>query len=216
LITKAVVMSINGAGNRCKVRMPLFESAASSAPAIAEALVNIPPGIYSNLKVGDVVFVSFEENAIEKPIILGKLFTGSNTEKDVDGGMGILDTLLVRTAATQPCTTLFEYPSQLKKEYIDFNTPKKLADYIKWLEKLTKHLITQLYEHFLCFKNWTQWQFKPENVEVDDGDLDTEECITTPFMYQEEGSTCKICGNDCKRNKKRSYLKLDIDKKYPD
>ena len=215
MITKAVVMSINNAGNRCMVRMPLFETAASSAPAIAEALVNITPGMFNNLVVGDVVFVSFEENAIEKPIILGKLYKGTSVENDVNGGMGILDTLRVRTAATIPCTTLFEYPAYLRPEYKDFETPKKLADYIKWLEALLKKLITQLYEHFLCFKCWTQWQLKPENVEIDDGDLDSGIKVVKPFLYQEEGAECKICGNECTKDKKRKYLKLEINKKYP-
>lgn len=215
MITKAVIMAINSAENRCKVRMPLFETAASSAPVIAEALVSITPGLYSNLEVGDVVFVSFEENALEKPIILGKLFKGASKEKDIDGGMGILDTLRVRTAATIPCTTLYEYPKNIRQEYKDLETPKKTADYIKWLEKLTKKLISNLDSHFRCFKNWTQWQLRPENVEVDDGDLDTGLNIATPFLYQEEGKTCKICDKDCLKAKNRKYLKLEIDKTYP-
>jgi hypothetical protein len=195
--------------------MPLFETAASSAPVIAEALVSITPGMFSNIVVGDVVFVSFEENALEKPIILGKLFKGASIEKDVEGGMGILDTLNVRTAATIPCTTLFEYPKQLKSEYKNFETPKKLADYIKWLETLIKKLVLQLYDHFLCFKNWTQWQLKPENMEIDDGDVDTGKNVTKPFLYQEEGGPCAVCDRDCSKNKKRKYLKLEINTNYP-
>lgn len=215
MVTKAIIRSINGAGNRCIVRMPLFETASSSAPVEAEALVSITPGLFNNLVVGDVVFIAFEENALEKPIIIGKLFKGTNNENTVRGGAGILDTLKVRTAATIPSSTLYEFPPNLKNEYKDLKTPKKVADYIKWLEKLTKKLVSQLDEHFRCFKNWTQWQLQPENVEIDDGDLDNRYHIAEPLQYQTEGSECQICGNNCTKNKTRKYLKVDKDKTYP-
>jgi hypothetical protein len=196
--------------------MPLFETAASSAPVEAEALVNITPGMFNNLVIGDVVFIAFEENALEKPIIIGKLFKGTLNENEVKGGAGILDTLRVRTAATIPCSTLFEFPPEIRNEYKDLKTPKKMADYIKWLEKLAKKLITQLYEHFSCFKSWTQWQLKPENVEIDDGDLDTGYHITKAFQYQAEGEECKLCGENCTKDKTRCYLKVETNKIYPD
>ena len=215
MITKAVVQSINGAANRCIVRMPLFETASSTAPVEAEALVNIPPGIFNNLVVGDVVFVAFEENALEKRIILGKLFKGISNENEVQGGAGILDTLRVRTAATIPCSTLFEYPPSIRPSYKDLETPKKIADYIKWLEKYFKKLIFQLDDHFRCFKNWTQWQMRPENMEVDDGDLDINYRIVEPQKYQAEGRECRICGSNCTKDKNRCYLKVDSTKEYP-
>jgi hypothetical protein len=215
LVTKAIVRSINGAGNRCMVRMPLFETTASASPVEAEALVSITPGLFNNLVVGDVVFVAFEENALEKPIILGKLYTGARNENTVNGGMGILDTLRVNTAASIPSSTLFVFPSAIRNEYTDLKTPKKMADYIKWLEKFFKNLISQLDDHFRCFKNWTQWQLRPENVEVDDGDLDLSDSIATPLLYQNEGAECKICGSNCTKDKTRCYIKLGTGKKYP-
>ena len=215
MITKAIVQSINAAGNRCTVRMPLFESAASSMPVEAEALVNIAPGMFNSLEVGDVVFVAFEENALEKPIILGKLFRGADIEGNIRGGGAIVDALKVRTGAAIPASTLYVFPEDIKKDYLDLQTPKQVADYIKWLEKLTKQLINQQEEHFNCFKNWTQWQLQPENVEIDDGDLDTTSNIPEPFLYQKEGSNCDICGDKCTKNKSRSYLKLTTDKVYP-
>lgn len=216
MVTKAVVQSINDAGNRCIVRMPLFETAASSSAVEAEALVSITPGMFNNLIVGDVVFVAFEENALEKPIIIGKLFIGSSNEANVRGGMGILDSLKVRTAATIPCSTLFEFPPSIQNEYKDLKTPKKMADYIKWLEKYTKKLVAQLDGHFRCFKNWTQWQMRPENVEIDDGDLDSKDYRDAKAqLYQAEGGECKICGNECSRSRTRKYIKVDKDKEYP-
>lgn len=215
MITKAEILSINGAGNRCVVRMPLFETASSTTHVTAEALVNIPPGVFNNLKVKDVVFVAFEENALEKPIIIGKLFKGVNDENTTPGGAGILDTLLVRTAATIPSSTLYEFPPAVRNEYKDLKTPKKVADYIKWLEKLTKKLVSQLDENFKCFKNWVQWQLRPENIEVDDGDLDTGYHVSEPLLYQNEGDQCHICDKNCTKNKKRIYPNIDKDKVYP-
>lgn len=215
MITKAIVQSIHPAGNRCVVRMPLFEMAASSAPVEAEALVNIAPGMFNSLEVGDIVFIAFEENAIEKPIILGKLYRGAEIEGNIRGGGGVLDTLNVRSSVTIPSSTLFVFPEDVQKNYADLKTPKKMADYIKWLEKLTKQLIAQQEDHFRCFKNWTQWQLKAENVEIDDGDLDDDTTIPESFLYQEEGKDCKICGKDCTKKKLRSYLKLPTDKNYP-
>ena len=91
-----------------------------------------------------------------------------------------------------------------------------MADYIKWLEKFLKKLVSQLEGHFRCFKNWTQWQLQPENVEVDDGDIDSNYHITEEYLYQKEGESCKICGNNCTKDSTRCYLKLPVDKNYPD
>lgn len=216
MITKAVVQSVNAAGNRCIVRMPLFETASSSNKVEAEALVNIAPGLFNGLTAGDIVFVAFEENALEKPIILGKLFRGSDIEGSIRGGGGVLDTLKVQTAASIPASTLYAYAPDIKNNYKDLNTPKKQADYIKWLEKLVKTLAAQLENNVKCLKNWTQWQLRPENVEIDDGDLDNEYDIAESYLYQEEGKDCKICGDNCPKNNKRNYLKLPINKNYPD
>ena len=67
MVTKGIIRSINRAGNRCIVRMPLFETASSTVPIEVEALVSITPGMFNNLFVNDVVFIAFEENALEKP-----------------------------------------------------------------------------------------------------------------------------------------------------
>ena len=217
MITKGIIRSINKAGNRCIVSMPLFENASSAAPVEAEALVSITPGFYNNLFVGDIVFIGFEENALEKPIIIGKLYKGTADESQTDGGAGILDTLRVYTTASIPAaTTHFVFAPDIQKEYKDLKTPKKMADYIKWLEKLTKKLVDQLDTSFRCFKNWTQWQLRPENVEVDDGDLDDPRYKDVKaFQYQEENAECRICGSECSKNKKRHYAKPAIDKEYP-
>lgn len=222
MITKAIIKSINGARNKCMVRVPLFETADSSGPVVVEALVNIPPGIFNNLFVGDVVFIGFEENALEKPIILGKLFKGMGYEKDTKGGVGIIDSLLVHTESSSPAaTTWYRYAPEYGDTYDNFESAKEVADYILWLEELTKTLIDQLESHFICFKKWTQYQLQPENVEVDDGNLDdTTEYKKRPeaFSYQKEHDQCEVCTEaSCSRCTKhiRSYRKLATGTVYP-
>lgn len=216
MLTKAIVQSVNKAGNRCTVRMPLFETASSTMPIEAEALVSITPGLFNNIFAGDIVFVGFEENALEKPIILGKLFRNTVSENNTPGGACIVDALQANSSATIPSSTLFVFPDDIKGEYKDFKTPQKLADYIKWLEENFKKLISQSDDHFRCFKNWTQWQLQSENVEVDDGDIDSVNYQTpTKSQYQREGEECNICGSHCTKNKIRRYIKLSTDKRYP-
>lgn len=217
MVTKGQIKSINRAGNRCVVRLPLFETASSTVPVEIEALINITPGLYNNLFVNDIVFVAFEENALEKPIVIGKLYTGAYNESTTKGGAGVLDTLTVRTSGSIPAaTTTFVFNGDTKGEYTDLKTPKKMADYIKWLETYFKKLLSQLDMNFKCFKNWAQWQLKPENVEVDDGDIDTNTASQEAFKYQAEREECKICGNSCTKDFVRCYLKLKTDKKYPE
>jgi len=220
LITKAIIKSINATGTRCTVEIPLFKSASMTKPVEATALINITPGIFNNLKVNDVVFIGFEENAMEKPIILGKLFTGAS-EGNIRGGGGIFNNLTVNSTANLPASTTFTFPQTPQNEYKDFTSLKSIADYIKWLERYAKANVDHISSDFKCFKNWTQWQLKPENVEIDDGDLDDnnswlhdeEYC---PFMYQEENDFCIICGENCsKKNNIRQYLDPPADKKYP-
>jgi len=215
LITKAIVQSINATGTRCIVRIPLFETASSTGPVEAEALVNIAPGVFNNLAVGDRVFIAFEENAMERPIILGKLFIGAEVEGNIRGGGGVFNSLKVNSDAVLPASTAFSFPPSIQGDYVNLKTPKNLADYIRWLEQLTKSNLTQLEDHFRCFKNWTQWQLRSENVEIDDGDLDDTSTISEPFKYQDEGAECKICGHECTKNSTRCYLKVPSDKVYP-
>ena len=217
MITKGQITAINRAGNRCTVRLPLFETASSTTPVEIEALVSITPGLFNNLFVNDVVFVAFEENALEKPIIMGKLYTGASVENNTKGGAGILDTLTVRSSGNIPAaTTTFVFQGDTKGEYKDLKTPKKMADYIKWLEKYFKKLFGQIEDNFRCFKNWTQWQLRPENVEIDDGDIDNNYHIAEPLLYQAENKECNICGSACTKTKTRRYVKLDNDRAYPD
>jgi hypothetical protein len=186
-------------------------------PVEATALINIPPGIFNNLKVNDVVFIGFEENAMEKPIILGKLFTGAS-EGNIRGGGGVFNNLTVNSTASLPASTTFVFPVTPHNEYKDFTSLKNIVDYIKWLERFAKANINNLSSDFKCFKNWTQWQFKPENIEIDDGDLDNPSFNPENYealKYQAENDLCAICGKNCTKNNLRQYFDPPVDKTYP-
>jgi hypothetical protein len=169
LITKAIIKHVDWAGNKCLVRIPLFETASSDAEVECTALINIPPGIFNNLYPGDIVFIGFEENAIEKPIILGKLYRGANFEINARGGNGNFDHLQVFTSASVPCDTNFVYPEDMAPEYADYDTPKELADRIKEL----RDYINLLSEHHEMDMEILRLYLQPWNVEVDDGNLDS-------------------------------------------
>lgn len=180
MITKGVIVNINRNKNKCHVRMPLFETASSSGPVIIEALINHPPGVYNGYFKEDIVFVSFEENALEKPIVIGKMYRGPNFEKETPGGMGVYNSVHVRdTTIVQAATTHFKFNTKERQElagrnaknYSHMYTPKKLAYYLLDTENDLRRLITALREDFTCFKRWTEWKFQPENVHVDDGDI---------------------------------------------
>lgn len=180
MITKGIITSINRNKNKCAVRMPLFESASSTGPVIINALISNPPGVYNGYFKDDIVFVSFEENSLEKPIVIGKLYRGPSFEKDTPGGMGVYNSINVRdTTIVQAATTHFIFTDKEKKElagrnaknYPHMYTPKKMAYYILDTENDLRRLITELREDFTCFKRWTEWKFKPWNIHVDDGDL---------------------------------------------
>lgn len=217
MVTKAYIRDVNRASNTCTIRVPLFETASSTEPIILEAVMCIAPGLYNNLYVDDVVFIAFEENALEKPVIIGKLFVGAGEERATNGGAGVFDSLVVRTSATIPASTTFEYPLRDVRTYANFSSPKKLADYLRWLEATVKKLWNTIEENFNCFRKWTQWQLQPENVEIDDGDLDSDPKSPERFIgqYQPEDQKCEVCGKNCPKRNVRSYKKLATDMTYP-
>lgn len=170
MITKAIIKKVDWAGNKCLVRIPLFETASSNSEVECTALINIPPGIFNNLYPGDIVFVGFEENAIEKPIILGKLYRGANFEINARGGNGNFDSLQVFTSASLPCDTHFVYPEDLAQEYEDYDTPKELADRLKEMRDYLNMLSIHHEEDMELLRLYMQ----PWNLEIDDGNLDSD------------------------------------------
>ena len=82
MITKAVIRALAREGsNYFRVYIPLLRTAADDEEdAIFNATLCSISGIKYDLKVGDVVFVGFEDNYYDKPVILGKLFLNKDEE----------------------------------------------------------------------------------------------------------------------------------------
>lgn len=77
MLTKAIIKETNKIdSNKYLVYIPLFQLAnQTEQDALYEATLCSDDCINNSLKVGDVVFVDFEDNRYEKPVIQGKLFT---------------------------------------------------------------------------------------------------------------------------------------------
>lgn len=138
MLTKAIIQSIDYTKNMCRVRIPLFENAARKVNIVeADAQLNIVPGIYNSYKTGDIVFIGFEENKMELPVILGKLFVSASAEASSYRGNLSGNSLSITDAAQLPYSTVFNYNKIAQNDtlYKDLNTPKKLADGIINLQR---------------------------------------------------------------------------------
>lgn len=77
MFTKAVIEEVISA-NRVRVRIPIFDKIASvtnSTPfeELSEATICTLPGAKDNCKVGDIVYVTFEDNDVGRPVVVGYL-----------------------------------------------------------------------------------------------------------------------------------------------
>ena len=81
MITKAYILDINPQSNKYYIRIPIFDKPGLSADnstfsgALFYATLSHEPTSKESYKVGDTVFVGFENNDLNKPIIIGKLYT---------------------------------------------------------------------------------------------------------------------------------------------
>lgn len=136
MITKGIIISVNQ-DNTLFVRLPLFESASDSRNnQIVKCTICYNPGNLNSYKENDVVFVAFEDNQINKPVVIGKLYLGQEKEAT---NHSYSNSLTVTENAT--------LPSETKIGSLDFSDIKgllgeikQLNDYINQLEKRIKDL----------------------------------------------------------------------------
>jgi hypothetical protein len=114
MIVKGLIKSINFSDNSCRVRLPVFETAASQGEVVVKAIMSIQPGLYNGYNEGDVVFVDFENNRLNQPIVVGKLYLGSakETTAKASGSLSISN-LKVSSNATLPIDTKLVLEMQL-------------------------------------------------------------------------------------------------------
>lgn len=79
MITKAIIEEILDNGYHARVRIPIYHKSADSPYGTPRSQLPIAsiccePGSIPSLKVGDIVFVGFEEDITSQPVIIGMLF----------------------------------------------------------------------------------------------------------------------------------------------
>lgn len=138
MITKGILKTIDYNNNSCTVRLPLFEGAGNSTEVVLSAVFLNQPGSYNGYNEGDIVFVDFENDKLNNPIVLGKLYLGAEKENSAvkKGGLTVAN-LNVTTGATLPLDTklVFEDPTSTVPVSNGLTTYKSLIDIIKGLYK---------------------------------------------------------------------------------
>jgi hypothetical protein len=94
MITKGIVIETPQSkklkdlnSNKYRVRIPLFESAGLDTVYNLDSCLCYGSQLDLSIKEGDVVFISFENNELDKPVILGKLYCDKNLQQDSTGYM---------------------------------------------------------------------------------------------------------------------------------
>jgi len=100
MITKAIILERIINSNTYAVRVPYLESAGIRTGKIIATLSD-NPAISEEYRVGDVVYVGFEEHQAEKVVILGKLSLNENEPR----GHANLESLDVQNSARLPKNT---------------------------------------------------------------------------------------------------------------
>lgn len=107
MVTEAEIIAIDYTSNTCTVRIPLFETVNTVLPVIVDAVFAIAPGAYNGYKVGDRVWVAFEQNRANSPVIIGKMYLGATGEHADGGGALTASDLVVSNSAKLPGNTQF-------------------------------------------------------------------------------------------------------------
>ena len=102
MVLKAFVIKLpQSDDNMFKVRIPFLEDNTTNE-MVFDALLCNQPGEYNGYNVGDCVFVSFENDKLNTPIILGKLYVNQEGELPT---YHILNELNVTSRVTLPENT---------------------------------------------------------------------------------------------------------------
>ena len=94
MVTKAIIESINDTYS-VKVRIPLLDSVgdysdATPSAELSDAIVCTLPRTSYIPEIGDIVIVTFEDNDLGKPIIIGCLFKDSGNLSQINSELNSL------------------------------------------------------------------------------------------------------------------------------
>ena len=87
MIQKGIIKEIIFNENRMLVRIPMYESP-GSGEAIFDCMIANQPGYVNGYAIGDIVFVDFENDDLDDPVVVGCLYTGIKSNKSKSGFIG--------------------------------------------------------------------------------------------------------------------------------
>ena len=106
ITTQAVIKAIDTDTNTCTIQVPLFNTVRSVAAGIPNTAFALPPGFINPYKAGDEVFVSFINNEVNQPVVMGRLYSKQSAAAAQAGGIRCSE-LTVTNTASLPITTSF-------------------------------------------------------------------------------------------------------------
>ena len=142
MITKGIITSIDYNTNECRVRLPIFEQAGNMDPVTNTATFSILPGLYNGYKVDDIVYVDFEDNQLNNPVVIGKLFISSQDERTNSVGMVNCASLSTKELTVPLTTKIVSDPSFANLLEGGACSYKTLEDIVKKLQEYEDRIAT--------------------------------------------------------------------------
>lgn len=161
MITLGEIKSINSNTNLCVVKLPTLEGVGNKNKTELHATMMLPPGIDAGYEEGDVVFVSFVDNTLGRPMVLGQLYRGPGKGTKIDK-IGNLNDNSLGCAKTVTCNDLtvrntakcnnlevsgatkIPQSTQFTGAEDNYDTPSELISRIKSLEQKVNSLESAL------------------------------------------------------------------------
>lgn len=108
MITKALIKkTADLKDNHFLIYIPLLRKAnAPEESAYLSATAIVFPGAENMYNVDDVVYVGFEDNLADKPVILGKLYTGKETKESIATTLTVKSVEATETAQLPASTSI--------------------------------------------------------------------------------------------------------------
>jgi hypothetical protein len=131
MITLAKILEINTKNNLCKVNIPILEGAGNKVRVDLWATMLLPPGIHSGYQKDDTVFISFVDNSLGQPVVLGKLYQSDLAKIENEKQIGSIScaSLEVEQTAKLPLETVISGTRDYRGKEVTLKTLVERAGY---------------------------------------------------------------------------------------